>query len=250
MADSSTGGPEGVSRETPGEVPRETISAPDPVVAAEVFAPSRVRLLERYAALLATEGVVRGLIGPREVPRLWDRHLINCGLVAPWIPEKVTVADLGSGAGLPGLVLAIARPDLEVTLVEPMARRVAFLERARTELSLDNVEVVRTRAEQWRGSPQFDVVTARALAPLSRLLAWGLPLVSADGCLLAMKGSSAATEILEAGADLARRGAVAEVLTSSVPGSSVTTVVRVVRDPSTGIGWAPSSSRRRRRERT
>jgi 16S rRNA (guanine527-N7)-methyltransferase len=250
MADSSGDDPEGVSRETPGEVPRETIPAPDPAVAAQVFALARLRLLERYAGLLATEGVARGLIGPREVPRLWDRHLVNCGLVASWVPEDAAIADLGSGAGLPGLVLAIARPDLEVTLVEPMSRRVAFLEEARAELGLGNVEVVRARAEQWRGAPRFDVVTARALAPLSRLLGWALPLVSADGCLLAMKGSSAAAEIDAAEADLARHGAIAEVLTNAVPGSSVTTVVRVVRDPSTGIGWPPSSSRRRRRKRT
>ena len=187
-------------------------------------------LLERYAGLLATEGVTRGLIGPREVPRLWDRHLLNCGLLAPLIPGGATVADLGSGAGLPGVVLAIARPDLRVTLVEPMARRVDFLEEVRVGLELSNVEVVRARAEQWPESARFDVVTARALAALPKLLAWCLPLVAEHGELLAMKGSSAEGEIVAAAEELRRWRAHAEVVTSSVPGSSVTTVVRVVRE--------------------
>ncbi len=108
-------------------------------------------LLEQYAALLASEGVLRGLIGPREVPRLWDRHLVNCGLLAPLIPEGARVADLGSGAGLPGLVLALARPDLEVTLIEPMARRVDFLTEACAALGADRVTVVRGRAEESAG---------------------------------------------------------------------------------------------------
>lgn len=218
------------------DVSRETVPAPDPAVAAQVFAPGRLALLERYAGLLATEGVTRGLIGPREVPRLWDRHLLNCGLLAPLIPDGATVADLGSGAGLPGVVLAIARPDLTVTLVEPMARRVGFLDEVRAELELSNVEVVRARAEQWPESGRFDVVTARALAALPKLLAWCLPLVAEHGELLAMKGSSAHDEIVAAAEELRRWRARAEVVTSSVPGSSVTTVVRVVREPGTAIG--------------
>ncbi len=218
------------------DVSRETVPAPDPAVAAQVFAPGRLALLERYAGLLATEGVTRGLIGPREVPRLWDRHLLNCGLLAPLIPDGATVADLGSGAGLPGVVLAIARPDLTVTLVEPMARRVGFLDEVRAELELSNVEVVRARAEQWPESGRFDVVTARALAALPKLLAWCLPLVAEHGELLAMKGSSAQDEIVAAAEELRRWRARAEVVTSSVPGSSVTTVVRVVREPGTAIG--------------
>jgi|KBSMisStandDraft_5_1062788.scaffolds.fasta_scaffold293580_2 16S rRNA (guanine527-N7)-methyltransferase len=230
------------------DVSRETVPAPDPTVAAEVCPPGRLSLLERYAGLLANEGVVRGLIGPREVPRLWDRHLLNCGLLAPLIPERATVADLGSGAGLPGIVLGIVRPDLSVTLVEPMARRVAFLEEVRDELELSHVDVVRARAEQWPRSRRFDVVTARALAALPRLLAWGMPLVGDGGQLLAMKGSSAPVEIETAADELARWGARAEVVTSSVPGSSVTTVVRVVRDPGPAIGWRAASARRRRRE--
>lgn len=229
------------------DVSRETTSAPDPAVLAQLFAPDRLPLLESYAELLATEGVVRGLIGPREVPRLWDRHLVNCGLLAPLIPAESTVADLGSGAGLPGVVLAIARPDLRVTLVEPMARRVAFLEEAQGRLDLGSLEIVRARAEQWPDAPRFDVVTARALAALPKLLAWALPLVADDGVVLAMKGSSAAEEIEAATGDLRRAGARAEVVTSSVPGSSVTTVVRVVREHGSGIGWKSSKTRRRQR---
>jgi 16S rRNA (guanine527-N7)-methyltransferase len=230
------------------DVSRETVPAPDPTVAAQVFEPGRLTLLERYAGLLATEGVSRGLIGPREVPRLWDRHLLNCGLLAPLIPDGATVADLGSGAGLPGLVLAIARPDLSVTLVEPMARRVAFLEEVRAELDLSNVDIVRVRAEQWSQSRRFRAVTARALAALPKLLTWGMPMVGDGGELLAMKGSSAQDEIEAATQDLRRWVARAEVVTTSVPGSSVTTVVRVVREPGTAIGWRAASARRKRRD--
>jgi 16S rRNA (guanine527-N7)-methyltransferase len=233
----SLGGPDAVSR--------ETSPLPDPAVLAQICPPERQPLLEEYAALLATEGVTRGLIGPREVPRLWDRHLINCGLLAPLVPADARLADVGSGAGLPGLVLAIVRPDLRVTLVEPMARRVAFLEEVRDRLGLETMHVVRERAEQWPDPPRFDVVTSRAVAPLAKLLAWSMPLVSETGVLLAMKGSSAADEIAEAAGELRRWHASADVRTSSVSGSSVTTVVRVVRGPAAGIGWQSSRTRRR-----
>jgi 16S rRNA (guanine527-N7)-methyltransferase len=231
------------------DVSRETVPAPDPAVATQVVAPGRLSLLERYAGLLATEGVVRGLIGPREVPRLWDRHLVNCALLAPLVPAEASVVDLGSGAGLPGVVLAIARPDLRCTLVEPMARRVAFLEEVCEELALDSVEVVRGRAEELAGRVTFDVVTARALAPLPRLLGWSMPLLAEGGRMLAMKGSSAAEEIAAAAPELGRWRAHAEVVTSSVPGASVTTVVRVVRDHGSAIGLRPTNARRRGRER-
>jgi 16S rRNA (guanine527-N7)-methyltransferase len=228
-------------------VSRETSSVPDAAVLAEIFPPNRLSLLERYADVLATKGVTRGLIGPREVSRLWDRHLVNCGLLAPLVPAEATVADLGSGAGLPGLVLAIARPDLQITLVEPMARRVAFLEELCASLQLESVKVVRERAEQWPDAPQFDVVTARAVAALPKLLAWGMPLVAHGGVLLAMKGASAAEEIAAARAELRRWRATAEIVTSQVPGSSETTVVRVVPGADTGIGWKSSRERRRQR---
>jgi 16S rRNA (guanine527-N7)-methyltransferase len=232
------------------DVSRETPPDPDPAVVAQVFAPGRLEVLQRYAALLASEGVLRGLIGPREVPRLWDRHLINCGLLAPLVPEGARVADLGSGAGLPGLVLALARPDLEVTLIEPMARRTAFLSEACAALGAHHVTVVRGRAEDWTGPARFEVVTARALAPLAKLLTWAMPLVAPGGILLAMKGTTAQEEIAAAGEGLTAWRARAEVVRSAVPGASPATVVRVVRSDVAGIGCqATTTARRRRRER-
>jgi 16S rRNA (guanine527-N7)-methyltransferase len=230
------------------DVSRETAPDPDPAVAAAVFAPERLPLLQRYADLLVDAGVVRGLIGPREVERLWDRHLVNCGLLAPLLPEGARVVDLGSGAGLPGLVLAAARPDLSVTLVEPMLRRTTFLTEAVEILGLEQVTVVRGRAEEWSGPERFEVATARALAPLGRLLGWALPMLERTGCLLAMKGSSAAREIDDARGELSRWGGRAEVHELAVPGATPTTVVRVVPAGGPGIGWrSPSRSRRRGR---
>jgi 16S rRNA (guanine527-N7)-methyltransferase len=226
------------------DVSRETPSSGDPAVLGSVFAPARLPALQRYAELLASEGVLRGLIGPREVPRLWDRHLVNCGLLAPLVPADARVADLGSGAGLPGLVLALARPDLAVTLVEPMARRVEFLTEACESLGAQNATVVRARAEELGGRRDFDVVTSRALAPLTRLLAWSLPLVAPGGAVLAMKGSSAAAEIEAAAPDLRRWRAAADVVVCEVPGASATTVVRVVAGPGAAIGWPASSTPR------
>jgi 16S rRNA (guanine527-N7)-methyltransferase len=155
----------------------------------------RLSTAERFADLLATEGTVRGLIGPREVPRLWERHLLNCALVTDLVGREVTVCDLGSGAGLPGLVMAIRRPDLAVTLVEPLLRRTTFLEEVVADLRLANVSVVRARAEELHGTRTFDVVTARAVAPLDRLARWSLPLVRSGGEFLAMKGSSVQAEL-------------------------------------------------------
>jgi 16S rRNA (guanine527-N7)-methyltransferase len=188
----------------------------------------RLPLVERYAELLATAGVERGLIGPREAPRLWERHVLNCVGLEALIPQGASVADLGSGAGLPGIVLAIARPELEVTLVEPLLRRTRFLVEATEALGLANVEVVRGRAEELHGRREFDVVTARALAPLDRLLGWAMPLVSPPGELLAMKGSSASEEIAAAGPTLTRLGC-GDPRQVAVSG---TTVVRVPRRPS------------------
>jgi len=186
------------------DVSRETPSVPD--VARRVFASERLPLAERYAELLATEGVVRGLIGPREAPRLWDRHVVNCALLAAEIPADATVCDVGSGAGLPGLVLAIARPDLAVTLVEPLLRRTTFLDEVVAELGLDRVEVVRARADALHGKLRFGVVTSRAVAPLERLLDWSMPLVEPTGAMVAMKGSSVSEEIEKARPTLARWG--------------------------------------------
>ncbi|MFL6159558.1 MAG: 16S rRNA (guanine(527)-N(7))-methyltransferase RsmG [Marmoricola sp.] len=153
---------------------------------------------EAFAELLATDGIVRGLIGPREVPRLWDRHLLNCAVVTDAVPDGLSVADIGSGAGLPGLVMAIRRPDLEITLIEPLLRRTTFLTEAVQALELENVQVTRARAEEVHGSALFDVVTSRAVAPLDRLSRWSLPLVRSGGSFLAMKGSSAEQEIVTA----------------------------------------------------
>lgn len=169
-----------------------------PAAVRALFAAERLDRVQRFAGLLATEGVVRGLIGPREVPRLWERHIVNCALLATALPRDATVADVGSGAGLPGLVVAIARPDLRITLIEPLLRRTTFLEEAVESLGLDNVVVRRDRADALHGEQTFDVVTARAVAPLERLLGWCMPLVSPEGALIAMKGTSAEQELVAA----------------------------------------------------
>jgi 16S rRNA (guanine527-N7)-methyltransferase len=182
---------------------------------------------------------VRGLIGPREAPRLWDRHLVNCALLAGQLPPGATVADLGSGAGLPGLVLAIARPDLTVTLVEPLLRRTTFLEEVVAELALPAVEVVRGRAETLHGARRFDVVTARALPPLDRLLGGAMPWVAPDGALVAMKGSAAADEVEAARPVLEQLGcAEPDVERLDVPEtSSPTWVVRVAWADPAQVSW-------------
>ncbi len=170
-----------------------------------VFA-SALPQAEAYAELLATQATVRGLIGPREVPRLWERHVLNCAVVTDAVAEGSSVADIGSGAGLPGLVMAIRRPDLEVTLIEPLLRRTTFLEEVVEELELGNVTVTRARAEEVHGTRTFDVVTSRAVAPMDRLARWSLPLVRDGGTFLAMKGSSAERELGDAGAVLRTLG--------------------------------------------
>jgi 16S rRNA (guanine527-N7)-methyltransferase len=187
-------------------VSRETSPRPPPPAARSIFGPSLDGAIA-YADLLASAGVERGLIGPREVPRLWERHLLNCAVMSPAIEPDASVADIGSGAGLPGLVLALCRPDLLVTLVEPMLRRVRFLEEAVSNLGLERVEIVRARAEELKVGHGYDVVTARALAPLDRLGKWCLPLVRTGGTLLALKGESATAELEAAFSTLQRLGA-------------------------------------------
>jgi 16S rRNA (guanine527-N7)-methyltransferase len=162
----------------------------------------------QFAELLAAVGVERGLIGPREVDRLWDRHLLNSAVVAEAIPEGARVVDLGSGAGLPGIPLVIARPDLDVTLLEPMARRVAWLTEVVDTLSL-SASVVRGRAEEPAIKQQLagaDVVIARAVAPLARLWAWSAPLLRQGGRLVALKGESAEEEAARDGGAVTRTG--------------------------------------------
>lgn len=177
------------------------MTAPAPPDAARHFFADRLPLAIAYADLLATDGVVRGLIGPREASRVWERHLLNCAAMGELIPYEVFVADVGSGAGLPGIVLALARPDVTVVLIEPLARRTAFLAEAVARLGLeDRVTVLRARAEEIASEAELpsgrlaDVVTARAVAPLDRLAAWCLPLAVPGGRLLAFKGASAAEE--------------------------------------------------------
>lgn len=163
-----------------------------PAVAEQVFGP-RLELAMVYAQLLATDAVQRGALGPREVPRLWDRHLLNCAVLQELVPADITVLDVGSGAGLPGIALALARPDLHVVLLEPMERRAAFLRYVVAVLGLD-AEVAHGRAEE-QGSLCASVVTARAVAPLHRLVRWCIPLTEPSGRVLAIKGHSVEEEI-------------------------------------------------------
>ncbi|MFC3386598.1 16S rRNA (guanine(527)-N(7))-methyltransferase RsmG [Couchioplanes caeruleus subsp. azureus] len=216
--------------------------------AAEAVFGERLALAGRYAELLATDGVVRGLIGPREAPRLWERHLINCGVMSEIIPIGASVIDVGSGAGLPGIVLAVARPDLTITLVEPLARRTAFLSEAVTALGLDaTVTVVRGRAEDLAGGPPApaDVVTARAVAPLDRLAGWCLPLAAVGGRLLALKGASADEEVAEHRAAVARLGGGEPVVRTCGAGliDPPSTVVEIVRERDV-VSSRPRSSKR------
>ena len=171
--------------------------APDaPEQAAAVFG-DRLPLARRYVELLLDSGVERGLIGPHEAGRVWERHVLNCAVVGELIPQGTRVVDVGSGAGLPGIPLSLARPDLEIVLLEPMARRVEWLAEVAAELGLA-LQVDRGRAEEpavrkrWEGT---DVVVARAVAPLARLAAWTLPLLRPGGELLAIKGQSAPAEV-------------------------------------------------------
>ena len=205
-----------------------TLSESERAAAEAVFG-ERLPLAERYVQHLATTGIERGLIGPREVPRLWTRHVLNCAVVQEYIAPDASVADVGSGAGLPGLCLAIARPDLKLTLIEPLERRVIWLNEVVEDLGLENVTVLRSRAEQAVGAVEADVVTARAVSALVGLLDITLPILRGTGELLALKGRSAAEEITKAKKKLNRYGArETEILTAG--GDLLeepTTVVRV-----------------------
>ncbi len=198
-------------------------------VAAEAVFGDHLPLAERYVQHLATTGIERGLIGPREVPRLWGRHVLNCAVVQEYIAPNASVVDVGSGAGLPGLCLAIARPDLKLTLIEPLERRVIWLNEVVEDLGLENVTVLRSRAEQAVGAVDADVVTARAVSALVGLVDITLPILRGTGELLALKGRNAAEEIAKARKKLNRYGArETEILTA---GANLleepTTVVRV-----------------------
>lgn len=165
-----------------------------PQAAATVFG-AREQVAAQYAALLADTGVSHGLIGPREVPRLWGRHILNCAAIEEVFPAGATIIDVGSGAGLPGLALAIARPDLHLHLVEPMQRRTLWLSTTVRTLGLDNVVVHRARAEDLHGTLSAPFVTARAVARIDKLARWCFPLLSNGGTLVALKGRSAPEEL-------------------------------------------------------
>jgi 16S rRNA (guanine527-N7)-methyltransferase len=186
---------------------------------------------QRFVELLATDGVTRGLIGPRETSRLWDRHLLNCALVAELVPERGELVDIGSGAGLPGIVLAMLRPRLHVVLLEPLLRRSVFLEECVSALDLPNATVLRARAEEKAASRiSADVATARAVAPLDRLVGWAAGLLRPGGQLLAIKGQSAAAELEAAGPVLSGLGVRSAEVLQAGHGRvvSATTIVRVV----------------------
>jgi 16S rRNA (guanine527-N7)-methyltransferase len=199
-----------------------------PVAAQAVFG-AQYALAERYVELLAGPGVARGLIGPREADRLWERHMLNSAVLGELVPDGCRVLDVGSGAGLPGIPLALARPDLVIVLLDPMVRRVAWLQEVVAELGLA-VSVSRGRAEDPRVRGELggkDVVTARAVAPLGRLAGWCLPLVAPGGRLLAVKGATAEEE--------AARDALAVRAAGGGPVEIVQCGGTIVRSPTTVI---------------
>jgi 16S rRNA (guanine527-N7)-methyltransferase len=198
--------------------------------AAEKIFGERLDLAKRYVEHLATSGTERGLIGPREIPRLWSRHVLNCAVIESAIAEGSHVADVGSGAGLPGLCLAIARPDLELTLIEPLERRVIWLQEVVDDLGLDNVTIMRTRAELAVGMVDADVVTARAVSALSNLAGLTIPLLNGRGEVVAIKGRSAAEEIEKAKKVIRKLGGVetSVVVCGQELLEEPTTVVRII----------------------
>jgi 16S rRNA (guanine527-N7)-methyltransferase len=214
-----------------------------PDQARQVFGPA-IGVAERYAALLAGPGLERGLIGPAEAARLWDRHLTNCAVVADLVPRPCSLVDLGSGAGLPGLVLAMLLPDVQVVLLEPMARRVSFLAECISELGLRNVALQRGRAEEVAGQVAADVVTARAVAPLDRLAGLALGLVRPGGLVLAIKGAGAAQEVTRAMPVLRRLGAtdVEVVVAGAGKVRDTATVVRFTAGSASGDAEGPRSA--------
>lgn len=228
-------------------------AAPAPPPAATLVFGDRLATAQRYADLLADAGVERGLIGPREVDRIWERHILNSAAVGELIESGEHVLDIGSGAGLPGLPLAIARPDLAVTLVEPMLRRSDFLTEAVAALGLDTA-VFRARAEDPSARAELggaDVVTSRAVADLLKLARWSLPLLRPGGRMLALKGERADAEVAEHAAALARLGAVhVEVVRCGgeylSPPTTVVSATRADRSPAARRRASRSSERRGR----
>ena len=177
--------------------------------------------IQRYAELLKGPGIERGLIGPKEGDRIWERHIANCIPITTILPENVRLVDIGSGAGLPGIVIALARPDLKVSLIEPLQRRVDFLNEVVTELGIP-VEVIRGRAE--RVKKQFEIVTARAVAPLEKLITISWHMIPKGGSLMAMKGESAAEELA---ATTLKKGSTTELHEISLPNLPIARVIQV-----------------------
>jgi 16S rRNA (guanine527-N7)-methyltransferase len=201
--------------------------APSAAEAARELYGSRAPALSKYVDILTTRGIERGLLGPKEAERVWDRHILNSAALSGFIGRGSTVIDVGSGAGLPGIPVALLRPDLRVTLLEPLLRRFTFLTETVAELALEQrVFVVRGRAEEH--TVQYDVVMARAVAPLGRLITWCNPLRRAGGALLALKGESAPGEV-HAAADVLRRLRVRAEVTQAgtTPGLAPAVIVRV-----------------------
>jgi 16S rRNA (guanine527-N7)-methyltransferase len=198
----------------------------EPAAASALFG-DRIELARAFTNDLATWGEELGLIGPLELPRLWSRHVLNCALLAPLL-KPGRVGDIGSGAGLPGLVLAIARPDVHFILIEPMERRVEWLLREAVALGLDNVEVLRARAEDAKVSPWLDQATARAVSALSKLIPLTVPLVRSGGELLFLKGASVGAEV-EAAAKVIRRTRLTDIEIVTLGEGVVPEVTRVFR---------------------
>lgn len=198
----------------------------EPSVAAELFG-ERLSVARAFTANLVAQGEERGLIGPLELPRIWTRHILNCAIVAPLL-NPGHVGDVGSGAGLPGLVLAIARPDVDFVLIEPMERRVAWLSEQVDELGLDNVSVVRDRAEDVRLTQPLDQVTARAVSAFRKLIPLTAPLLRDGGELILMKGAGAAAEVEAATKEL-RKFRVRDVEVLTLGEGVLDDVTRVIR---------------------
>ncbi len=216
------------SQEVDATVSRET--EPDLAEIRTYFGES-FAAVDGFHRMLAIHGEERGLIGPRELGRLWDRHLLNSAAVVSFLPETGVIVDLGSGAGLPGIVIAAMRPEASLILIEPMERRCTWLAEVVEHLELANVEIKRGRAEEFHGAFQADAITARAVAPLDRLARWSFPLLRRGGSLVALKGKNVANELPPALKILRKYGAAdAEILEARTLDSvEPTTVLRAVR---------------------
>lgn len=220
-----------VSGETSARVPDQQDAPELDQAALTQYFGSCYPVIAEFALQLAKQGDLRGLIGPREVPRIWDRHILNSAAVVPFLPDKGLIADLGSGAGLPGVVVAAMRPDATVYLVEPMERRCEWLAEMSDHLELPNIEVKRGRAEEFHGAFEADAVTSRAVASLDKLVRISLPLVRPGGQMVVLKGRNVSREVDPARKALRKvGGSEPEVLDApTLPGVESTTVVRIVR---------------------